>query len=159
MIALSGLASSISVLHLDLERNQHLIELLRRNKLSRLDFLFLDHDKDAYLQDLKELEQASFVGKGVYVAADNVLFAGIDNYRQYIQLLVHKGIVRSNLVRTNLEYSEQEREIEPSSSVYEDGIGKFKISPGLFSSKLILVAPLELTLYLEHPIDAYTSNY
>jgi catechol O-methyltransferase len=126
LIELSGLGSSISVLHLDvLGKNQKLPDLLKANNVSTLDFVFFDHDKDAYLDDLQELEKAKLVHSGVHVVADNVLFACIDNYRCYIQDLTERGIVQSRLEKGSLEYSEVEQKAASDPSLYEDGIGKY----------------------------------
>lgn len=123
LIDLAGLASPISVLHLDLLQNQKLVNLLS-NSVSTVDLLFIDHDKEAYLEDLQELERARLVRAGTHVVADNILFARIDDYRSYIQELAAKGIVRSRLEKASLEYSEIERRSASDPTLYEDGIGK-----------------------------------
>lgn len=124
LIDLAGLASHISVLHLDLLQNQKLVHLLSTNSVSTVNLLFIDHDKEAYLEDLQELERARLVRAGVHVVADNILFARIDDYRRYMQELAAKGIVRSRLEKASLEYSEIERQSASDPSLYEDGIGK-----------------------------------
>lgn len=138
LIELAGLTSHISVLHLDiLGKNQQLVDLLKLNGVPgdaiAVDFVFLDHDKDAYLDDLQDLEKAGIVRQGVHVAADNVLFARIDSYREYVQSLAEKGIVQTHLVKGALEYSEIEQQRNASSTDkndsddmdFEDGIGKY----------------------------------
>jgi predicted O-methyltransferase YrrM len=48
------MTSFISVLYLDvLCKNQKVADILSANGVSDLDFVFLDHDKDAYLDDLQ----------------------------------------------------------------------------------------------------------
>jgi catechol O-methyltransferase len=131
LIELAGLTSKITVLHLDiLGTNQQLIDLLKMNNITcskvNVDLVFFDHDKDAYLDDLQELEKAGIVRKGVHVAADNVLFARIDGYRNYMQNHADNGIVQTKLVKGALEYSEMEEQEQAGGDGmdFEDGIGK-----------------------------------
>jgi catechol O-methyltransferase len=51
----------------------------------RLDFAFLDHDKDAYLPDLKRILEERWLHPGSIVVADNVKFPGAPEYRGYLQ--------------------------------------------------------------------------
>jgi catechol O-methyltransferase len=50
-----------------------------------LDFVFLDHDKDAYLPDLQLIESRGWLHPGSVVVADNVKFPGAPKYRAYLQ--------------------------------------------------------------------------
>jgi catechol O-methyltransferase len=49
-----------------------------------LDFVFLDHDKDAYLPDLKLLLERGWLHPGSVVVADNVRFPGAPAYHRYM---------------------------------------------------------------------------
>jgi len=49
-----------------------------------LDFVFLDHDKDAYLDDLKSILDRVWLHKGSIVVADNVKVPGAPKYREYM---------------------------------------------------------------------------
>ncbi|KAI2510207.1 O-methyltransferase [Fragilaria crotonensis] len=123
LIRLAGLESVISVLHLDIMgKNQTITDLLSANNVCKLDFVFLDHDKHAYLDDLQELEKAKLIRAGVHVVADNVLFARIDSYRRYMENLAERGIVQTRLEVGCLEYSEMEQNAATDPRVYEDGI-------------------------------------
>jgi predicted O-methyltransferase YrrM len=73
-----------------------------------IDFLFIDHDKTRYLADLKQFESSGMIREGCFVAADNVVFAAIDDYRQYVQDLHAKNIVTTRLEESMIEYSEPE---------------------------------------------------
>ena len=130
LIELAGLQDHISVLVLDIVRHQTVVDLIQ-DKLVRemdwIDFLFLDHDKDAYLTDLILLEQSGWIRAGTYTAADNVVFARIDSYRKYIQGLVDSGIVETKLVEGSIEYSGPEEENAMDKEVFRDGIGKSMI--------------------------------
>ncbi|GAX10143.1 catechol O-methyltransferase [Fistulifera solaris] len=89
----------------------------------QIDFLFIDHEKTEYLSDFKELHLNYFIQKGTFVAADNVLFHGIDDYRSYIRNLVKEGVVTSRLVEGSLEYvNELTLEQERHLSKVRDGI-------------------------------------
>jgi catechol O-methyltransferase len=91
----------------------------------RIDFLFIDHEKAAYLSDFQQLQSNHFIQEGTYVAADNVLFHGIDDYRSYIANLVKEGVVTSRLVEGSLEYvNELTLQQERHLLKVRDGIGK-----------------------------------
>ena len=49
-----------------------------------LDFLFLDHDKDAYLPDLGSILGRGWLHRGSIVVADNVKWPGAPEYRKYM---------------------------------------------------------------------------
>ena len=50
-----------------------------------LDFVFIDHDKDAYLPDLRAILEERWLRKGAVVVADNVKFPGAPEYRAYMR--------------------------------------------------------------------------
>jgi catechol O-methyltransferase len=50
-----------------------------------LDFLFLDHDKDAYLVDLQSILDRGWLHTGSIVVADNVKVPGAPKYREYMR--------------------------------------------------------------------------
>ena len=51
-----------------------------------LDFVFLDHDKDAYLPDLEAASlDRGWLHPGSVVVADNVKFPGAPDYREYMR--------------------------------------------------------------------------
>jgi catechol O-methyltransferase len=50
-----------------------------------LDFVFIDHAKDAYLPDLERILGAGFLHPGSVVVADNVGFPGAPEYRGYME--------------------------------------------------------------------------
>ena len=57
-----------------------------KNEISdgAVDFVFLDHDKDVYVPDLKHLLDAGLLHVGSVVVADNVGFPGAPEYRAYM---------------------------------------------------------------------------
>ena len=52
-----------------------------------LDFVFLDHDKDAYLDDLKSIVDRGWLHPSSIVVADNVRVPGAPKYREYMRVL------------------------------------------------------------------------
>ena len=48
------------------------------------DFVFLDHDKDCYLTDLKTLESKGMLAANCLIVADNVVFPGAPGYLEYV---------------------------------------------------------------------------
>ncbi|MCX2931169.1 O-methyltransferase [Mycobacterium sp. CVI_P3] len=50
-----------------------------------LDFLFIDHNKNAYLADLLSIVERGWLRRGAIVVADNVGFPGSPKYRGYMR--------------------------------------------------------------------------
>lgn len=50
-----------------------------------LDFVFLDHDKDAYLPDLERILGRGWLRPGAIAVADNVRFPGAPQYREHMR--------------------------------------------------------------------------
>ena len=50
-----------------------------------LDFVFIDHDKNAYLDDLKSILDRGWLRRGTVVVADNVRVPGAPKYREYMR--------------------------------------------------------------------------
>jgi catechol O-methyltransferase len=53
--------------------------------LQRIDLMFLDHYKPAYVTDLKLCEELGLVGPGSVLAADNVIKPGNPPYLEYVR--------------------------------------------------------------------------
>ncbi|MCF6388844.1 O-methyltransferase [Mycobacterium sp. MBM] len=69
----------------------------------QLDFLFIDHDKDAYLPDLQAILDRGWLRPGSVVVADNVGLPGAPRYRAYMS--DHEGSDwRTVEHRTHAEY-------------------------------------------------------
>jgi catechol O-methyltransferase len=50
-----------------------------------LDFIFIDHDKEAYVDDLKSILGRGWLHPGTIVVADNVRVPGAPKYREYMR--------------------------------------------------------------------------
>jgi catechol O-methyltransferase len=50
-----------------------------------VDFVFVDHDKNAYLPDLERILEQRWLHPGSVVVADNVKFPGAPKYRAYLE--------------------------------------------------------------------------
>jgi len=50
-----------------------------------LDFMFIDHDKNAYLADLRSVLDRGWLRRGAIVVADNVKVPGAPRYREYMR--------------------------------------------------------------------------
>jgi catechol O-methyltransferase len=83
----------------------------------RIDFLLIDHDKDSYLSDLKRIETCNLLQKGSTVVADNVIFAGINDYINYMREKESARSVSTVTHVAHVEYSSFTDE-------YIDGVGK-----------------------------------
>lgn len=92
---------------------------------STINFLFIDHDKNAYLPDIQQLERQGLIRAGSCVAADNVIFFQIDGYRRHMQTLASIGIVTTRLVPGRLEYVDSRTQQQEVGNLdMQDGIGK-----------------------------------
>ncbi|CNH36519.1 catechol-O-methyltransferase [Mycobacterium tuberculosis] len=75
-----------------------------------IDFVFLDHDKDAYLDDLHSIVDRGWLHPGSVVVADNVRFPGAPKYRAYMReqqgklwkTVEHKAHVEYQTLATDL---------------------------------------------------------
>jgi catechol O-methyltransferase len=68
-----------------------------------LDFVFLDHDKDAYLNDLNSILTRGWLHPGSIVVADNVRLPGAPKYREYMRQQQDKSW-KTVEHKTHLEY-------------------------------------------------------
>mmetsp|Transcript_12421 Transcript_12421/g.25653 ORF Transcript_12421/g.25653 Transcript_12421/m.25653 type:complete len:592 (+) Transcript_12421:149-1924(+) len=82
------------------------------SRLPKIDYLFIDHDKDAYLSDLVRLEKEGLIRAGSICVADNVVFAGINDYLEYVKRLAREGYVRTETVYGRIEYADDDDEDE-----------------------------------------------
>ncbi|KAL3775364.1 hypothetical protein ACHAW5_006506 [Stephanodiscus triporus] len=87
-----------------------------------IDFLFIDHDKDAYTSDLCKLEASGMIRSGTRVVADNVIFANIDDYVGYVRRKEEMGIVKTTTIPCHVEYSSYNDESRGTVQNYQDGI-------------------------------------
>ena len=68
-----------------------------------LDFVFIDHAKDAYLPDLERILEHGWLRTGAIVVADNVKIPGAPAYREYMRN--HEGALwRTTEHDTHVEY-------------------------------------------------------
>jgi catechol O-methyltransferase len=69
----------------------------------KLDLMFIDHDKDAYLPDLQSVLETGWLHPGSVVVADNVLVPGSPKYRAYMR--EHEGALWHTVEhKTHVEY-------------------------------------------------------
>lgn len=80
----------------------------------KIDFLFVDHAKELYLSDVQQLESSGFIRRGTAVAADNVVFFELEDYRQHMARLQAIGVVTTRLVSDGLflEYVSSSKDAE-----------------------------------------------
>lgn len=133
LASMAGLTDHVSFLCLEHpeeeitpEISEKLRESLKEKNLpdtSAANFVFFDHNKTAYLSDLRQLERSGFIKAGSFVAADNILFFGLDEYRQHMAQLSDQQVVKTRLVKGSLEYvTEQTRQREGNEELV-DGMG------------------------------------
>jgi catechol O-methyltransferase len=173
MVALAELESHFTFILLkdDPSRNPKELSLTVKSKMTErfpereagIDFLFLDHAKELYLSDLMQLEASALIQQETWVAADNILFFRLDEYRHHVQTLAVAGVVETRLEVGKLEYVDDQDKQED----LRDGLGKFatfmmdilcipfkRCCAMLYSVRLTtfsLSLTPELTVYLKDP--------
>jgi catechol O-methyltransferase len=87
-----------------------------------VDFVFLDHDKDAYVPDLRLLLNARWLRKGAIVVADNVLAPGAPEYRAYMK--EEEGVRwQTKEHKAHIEYQSIIRDLVLESTFLGEGTG------------------------------------
>eukprot|EP00804_Cyclotella_cryptica_P006684 CCRYP_008620-RD/>CCRYP_008620-RD protein AED:0.40 eAED:0.45 QI:258/0/0.5/1/0/0/2/0/336 len=141
MIRLSGFDDVITILEISYNgHDTNVVPLLQEemkpkcnekqqdfSEESTIDLLFIDHDKDSYKSDLMKLEAAGFLRCGTRVIADNVIFAQIDDYLEYVKRRQEDGVVKTTTVSCHVEYSNDESSFvsaaDENLESFVDGIG------------------------------------
>lgn len=75
-----------------------------------IDFVFLDHDKDAYLADLQHIIDRNWLHRGSLVVADNVKIPGAPKYREYMRAQQQR-LWNTTEHETHLEYQSLLRDL------------------------------------------------
>jgi catechol O-methyltransferase len=133
LIQLAGFDDVISLLEVSFNGYTTDTVQLLQNELQHgekyhqaIDFLFIDHDKDSYKSDLIRLENSGLIRSGTRVVADNVLFAKINDYLEYVEEKQRDGVVTTNTVPCRVEYSDVELlSAGENCELLADGIGEF----------------------------------
>ncbi|CAK9442325.1 uncharacterized protein LODBEIA_P60680 [Lodderomyces beijingensis] len=88
VISLAGLSNKIEIIVG--KASYTLVNLKERlsgkSGFKPLDFIFIDHWKDLYVPDFRELETLNFIAPGTVIAADNVITPGAPEYIKYVRL-------------------------------------------------------------------------
>ncbi|MGW4242573.1 O-methyltransferase [Nocardia sp. NPDC004722] len=88
LIAHAGLSDKVSVVVGIIGDGGQTVETLAAEHgfgPGTLDFVFVDHEKSAYLPDLKTILDAGWLHAGSVVVADNVAIPGAPDYRRYMR--------------------------------------------------------------------------
>jgi catechol O-methyltransferase len=130
MIEHAGMTSRIQVVNgflqdFDFKTMKYLQERIPRGSI---DFVFLDHFKEAYLPDLLLLLESGLLHPGTVVFADNVEFPGAPAYKKFMEEQEGKTF-QTKEYKTLLEYQSQVSDLVLEST-YLGGM------PGLVSSPL-----------------------
>ena len=84
----AGVNSRVTVVVGTLGDGGKTVEALKTDQgfaASSVDLIFVDHDKNAYLPDLKLILREAWLRHGGVVVADNIKFPGAPDYRAYMQ--------------------------------------------------------------------------
>ncbi|KUF99368.1 Glyceraldehyde-3-phosphate dehydrogenase [Phytophthora nicotianae] len=108
MIEYAGLSDMVTIIVGTYGDNY---EKLKEQHVDHVDVFFIDHDKKKYKSDLEIIEQCGLLRSGSVVIADNVLFAGVSDYLEYIR---GSPYFKSVLFESYHEYSDLKDAIEIS---------------------------------------------
>ncbi|KAF7556383.1 hypothetical protein G7Z17_g1410 [Cylindrodendrum hubeiense] len=92
LVELAGLSGIVKVVVGS--SDESLQRLHAQRYIDKVDILFLDHYKPAYLRDLMLCEQLRLISPGSVLAADNVIKPGNPPYLEYVQSDVDKKVAR-----------------------------------------------------------------
>jgi len=86
-------------------------ELKTKYNISTVDFVFMDHWKHHYKNDLLRLEKEDLLDQGSVIAADNVIFPGAPDYLEYVR---NSPLYKSVFHPGKVEYTSIDDGIEES---------------------------------------------
>lgn len=92
----TGLGKKVTFFIGDVQSSQDKLKAL-----GRIDFLFIDHIKNAYLSDFKIIEALGVIQSGSVVVGDNIIEPGSPDYLQHFK---ERKDYNSVLYHTYLEY-------------------------------------------------------
>ena len=96
----AGVANRIQIV---IDESQKVIPRLRELfNIDSFDLIFIDHEGDAYLPDLKLLEEKGLIKSGTMIVADNAITPGAPDYLKYIR---NSPNYTSQLYESKLQYS------------------------------------------------------
>ena len=110
-ISISGLSENHNLI---IGRSNEVIPSLNE----KYDFVFIDHWKDLYLEDLKSLEQNNLIKKNAWIFADNVILFNLEDYLSYVR---SSPKYISRFIPTKREYSKSHPD-GVEISIYKDEI-------------------------------------
>ena len=110
-ISISGLSENHNLI---IGRSNEVIPNLNE----KYDFVFIDHWKDLYLEDLKSLEENNLIEKDAWIFADNVILFNLEDYLSYVR---SSPKYTSRFIPTKREYSKSHPD-GVEISIYKDEI-------------------------------------
>ncbi|KAJ3200200.1 hypothetical protein HK099_002782, partial [Clydaea vesicula] len=100
MIKLSNL-KNITIIPGSFEKNYK--KLKTDFKIDQVDFIFLDHWKDAYLPDIKLMEKEGILHNDSVIVADNVINPGAPDYLEYVRN--NPKFYHNETINSSMEYT------------------------------------------------------
>lgn len=83
MVGLAGLSDIVTVM--EGSASESLQKLQKEGTLTDIELLFLDHEEQLYLTDLKVCTELGLLKKGAVIVADNVVRPGAPEYREFVR--------------------------------------------------------------------------
>lgn len=112
IIEFAGLGEKVSVMVSDVE--SALPRIAEREGKGSVDLVFIDHWKDRYLPDLRNLEASGLLHVGSTIVADNIIYPGAPDYLAYVTTSPrYRTVVHDTL----LEYSKDRKDAVTVSTV------------------------------------------
>lgn len=135
LVKLAGLENFVDVVVGS--SDESIKRLHHEGKVERVDMMFLDHYKPAYLTDLKLCESLDLIHQGTVLAADNVIKPGNPPYLEYVRSSVTEK--RERLSKKG-DSRDVEKEFGRNADQYGvvEKLGEIEGNPNLvYESKLV----------------------
>lgn len=135
VLSLVDLAGLSDIVKVEVGPSNLSIERLHASgELSKIDLMFLDHHKPAYVTDLKLSESLGLIGVGSVIAADNVISPGNPVYISYVRSSVEK---KREVASTAREQQANERSNgDAGFSTIESNLYKKRVAAEIFDSSI-----------------------
>lgn len=82
--------------------SERLAEMRALNGNRPFDFIFMDHWKEEYDDDLQQMERLNFMHRGTIIVADNVICPGAPEYLAYLD--THSDRYKTEIIDVPFEY-------------------------------------------------------
>ncbi|KAK9674939.1 hypothetical protein K7432_016778 [Basidiobolus ranarum] len=103
----AGLSSKVTIVLGEFQSTSK--NFFQEYDVKEVQFVFIDHWQDLYVQDLKIIEELKWMQKGALVVADNVLYPGAPEYKAYIEN--HPETYESRMIEVEFSFRKGDKPV------------------------------------------------